>query len=77
MAERMIVELRHRIDAVESVAAVAGETRDVLPGVRDAVLALIALGYRQDEARKMVMRATGGMDAGADVEEIIKRALSG
>jgi Holliday junction DNA helicase RuvA len=77
MAERMILELRHRMDSLEVASTAAGESKDAPPGVRDAVLALIALGYRQDEARKMVARAADGMVADTNVEDIIKKALSG
>ncbi len=77
-AERMVVELRSRIKPGEALEAVAGGDPNS-PGnirLRDTVLALIALGYQQDAARKMAMQALkGGDDLG--VEELIKRALGG
>jgi len=80
MAERIVVELRHRFGAGEALEAVAGE-RDPSPDevrLRDAVLALVALGYKQEEARRKagaVMRKAGG--GGLSVEEIIKQSLGG
>jgi len=75
-AERMVVELRDKVEAAEVLAAAgrpeapADELR-----VRDAVLALIALGYKQDEARKMIAAAVRGPGDAASTEELIKRAL--
>jgi Holliday junction DNA helicase RuvA len=79
MAERMAVELRDRIDAGEALQAVAGVDGggDVDTRIRDAVLALVALGYRQDAADKMVKQTVKSGPDGADVEQIIRRALAG
>lgn len=76
MAERIIVELRHRIsagDALEAVAGGSGETNDEL---RDAMLALVALGYKADDAQKMVTKVIGVHPDASTVETIIKFALS-
>ena len=76
MAERIIVELRHRIsagDALEAVAGRSGETNDEL---RDAMLALVALGYKADDAQKMVTKVIGVHPEANTVETIIKFALS-
>jgi holliday junction DNA helicase RuvA len=78
MAERIVVELRHKISAGEAFEAVAGSADggEVRAELRDAMLALVALGYKQDDARKMVMKVTGAHPDAADVESIIKFALS-
>jgi len=79
MAERIVLELRHKIGEGEALEAVSGAGEEG-PGVtklHDAVLALIALGYKQEAARKMaaaVLRKPGGGDL--DVEDIIRHALS-
>ena len=78
MAERIVVELRHKLsagDALEAIAGVdaEGESKTEL---RDAMLALVALGYKQDDARKMVTKVTGAHPDATDVESIIKYALS-
>jgi Holliday junction DNA helicase RuvA len=72
-AERIIVELRDKIDAGEALEAVAGESGDGV--LRDAALALTALGYKRDEAFKMVKK-TIGTDTPDNVEAIIRRALA-
>jgi Holliday junction DNA helicase RuvA len=77
-AERMVVELRNRISPGEALEAVAGGDAQSPDNIRlrDTVLALIALGYQQDAARKMAAQALkGGDDLG--VEALIKRALGG
>lgn len=79
MAERIVVELRHKLSAAESLEAVAGGT-DAAGGdrgaLRDALMALVALGYKQEDARKMVMRVQQDHPDVNDVERIIKIALS-
>jgi Holliday junction DNA helicase RuvA len=79
LAERMVVELRDKIPAGEALEAVTGEkhaagAHDVR--LRDAVLALIELGYKQEAARKMVSAVLLKPDAsGLTVQDIIKHAL--
>jgi Holliday junction DNA helicase RuvA len=78
MAERIAVECRDKIDRGEAMEALAGgeEATDQDVRTRDAVLALVSLGYKQAAARKMVAGAMRGAD-NLDVEDIIKRSLSG
>jgi len=77
-AERMAVELRSRMEeGAELEAAGAAEASPGETALRDAVLALIALGYRQSEARQMAARAIRKTGAETDVENIIKAALAG
>jgi Holliday junction DNA helicase RuvA len=80
MAERIVVELRHRIGPGEALEAVAGA--DAPPAadgkVRDAVMALVALGFKQDDARKKAALVVGTADgASLSVEDIVKRCLGG
>lgn len=75
-AERIIVELRDKFSAGEALETLAGS--DDLPGdirLRDAALALISLGYKQDDARKMVKALK--IEASTSVEELIRMALTG
>ncbi|MBL7115312.1 MAG: Holliday junction branch migration protein RuvA [Kiritimatiellae bacterium] len=75
-AERIIVELRDKIDAGEALEVVAGGVGTPGDGVlRDAALALTALGYKRDEAFKMVKKAIGD-DTPDNVEDVIRRALA-
>jgi len=78
MAERIVVELRHKLSAAESLEAVAGEDVQAAGSgaLRDALMALVALGYKQEDARKMVMRVQQDNPDVNDVERIIKIALS-
>jgi Holliday junction DNA helicase RuvA len=78
-AERMVVELRDKIDPVEALAlrSPAGAPAASETVVRDTLLALGQLGYAQDTARKMLQ---GALDGGADPansEALLKRALTG
>lgn len=72
-AERLIVEMRDRFAAVSDQPAVAGSAPVTLHNpVNDAVSALVALGYKPQEASRMV----NGVEAeGLASEEIIRRAL--
>ncbi len=77
-AERMVVEMRDKIGQSESLEAVAGaepmSQRDIM--LRDTVMALIALGYKQNEAHKMVEKALHGKKtAELTVESVIRLAL--
>ncbi|NQU39525.1 MAG: Holliday junction branch migration protein RuvA [Lentisphaerae bacterium] len=77
-AERIVLELRGRIKPGEALEAVAGGDPQSSDNIRlrDTVLALIALGYQQEPARKMAMQALkGGEELG--VEDLIKRSLGG
>ena len=76
-AERIVVELRDKIDPAEALASRAVAKGDTAGAtvLRDTVLALAALGFPQDQARKMVQAA---LDAGADTtdtEALLKLAL--
>ncbi len=73
-AERLIVEMRDRLEARPEVAATgAGPARDPAGDpVADAVSALIALGYKPPEAGRLV-RAVAGDNASAEV--LIRQAL--
>ena len=77
-AERLVVELRDRIGEGEAMAAAAGEPEQDAGALltRDAVLALIALGYKEDAAVRMVRQAVGRGEPPGSVEEMIRRALS-
>jgi len=73
-AERLIIELRDRLDAFSGVAATSagGIASTVDNPVEDAVSALVGLGYKPNEASRMVR----GIDAtDLSSEEIIRQAL--
>ena len=69
-ASRLVVELRDRIDDVAVAAAAANGDE----AAREAVLALVALGYRENAAAQVVGEAAEALpDAG--VEALVKEAL--
>lgn len=77
-AERMVVELRDKFQAGEVAEATAAA--DPWAGnrsLRDAVLALISLGYKQAEARNMVAAHAPPAGAECTVEELVRKALNG
>jgi len=76
-AERMILELKDKFSEGEMLEASAGMPEGMAADqrVRDAVLALIALGYKQAESQKMVMNVMSRLTPEASVEEVVRRAL--
>lgn len=75
-AERLVVELSDKFGEGEAIEALAGETgKPVNQNARDAMMALIALGYKQMDAAKMVGRVQA--DEAATVEDVVRRALTG
>lgn len=79
-AERLIVELKAKVGTPDGTAAIAGTATKAETGAgsvqRDAVAALVALGYRAPEADEAVRRASLVLGAGATTEALIKKALS-
>jgi Holliday junction DNA helicase RuvA len=77
-AERLVVELRARVGAAgasaPALAGSAGETPGDSPH-RDAVAALVALGYKTSDADQAVRRAALALGPGAAAEALIKKAL--
>jgi len=78
-AERMVVELRDKLDFVAAAsAAPKGRAEGVLPRTErfdDAVAALVTLGWTAAQAQDAVRRAHEEA-TDASLEELVKRALS-
>ncbi len=76
-AERMILELKDKFTAGEMLEAAAGAPDGLAADqrARDAVMALIALGYKQAESQKMVMAVLPRLAKDASVEEVVRRSL--
>ncbi len=69
LADRMIVELRDRIDALPDIAPAAAD-----PGIRGDVLsALVNLGYRRADAERAVRQVLS--EGAAELETVLKEAL--
>ena len=77
-AERIVIELRDKINPIEALANATAETSKEQGAVlRDAMLALAALGFSEDIARAKVQKVLDEEPTLADVEMILKKALSG
>lgn len=76
-AERIIVELKDKMpplaEAEERAGAPLSDEERVL---NDAVLALVALGYRNAEAYAMVKRVINDAGELLTIEEVVRRSLS-
>jgi len=79
-AELVIVQLRDKIDPADALAAKSIDPNSGEPGegtLRDAVLALVSLGYKQVDAAKMVKAVKEKHDtAEMTVEDLLKLALT-
>lgn len=76
-AERIVVELRDKIGAAGAWEA-SSATRSLSASdqkVNDAVLALMALGFKQVEAHDTVRGAQAVLGAEATVEELVRASL--
>ena len=78
-AEKICIELKDKINAIEALAATqsGGKKSDASPMLRDAILALGALGFNEETANKMVSAALSANPDVKDVESIVRIALKG
>lgn len=77
-AERMVIELRDKFGAGEILAASTTGQSETDVKLRDAILALISLGYKRTEAQELVLRVINQPDMeGATVEDIVRKSLAG
>jgi Holliday junction DNA helicase RuvA len=77
-AERLVVELRDKVEGIPAGATPAPRGKGVLPRSErydDAVAALVSLGYTAPQARDAVQQASDD-HAGASPEELVRRALA-
>ena len=79
-AERLVVELKSKVGATgASNTTIAGSDATTASGGtthRDAVAALVALGYRGADADEAIRRAALSLGPTATTEALIKRALA-
>lgn len=78
-AERIVVELKDKVNPIEALAGSKASAGDAARGMvlRDAMLALAALGFSEEIARAQVQRVLEAEPAIADAETLIRRALAG
>lgn len=76
-AARIVVELRDKINPIEALANATAETsKEQGVVLRDAMLALAALGFGEDVARAKVQAVLEEDPGLSDVEAVLKKALS-
>jgi len=82
-AERVLLELRDKIDAIDPVVAssVAADSGAAAGSAgsphHDAVSALVNLGYSRDHADRMVLGSIENLGYDASLEAVLRRALGG
>lgn len=77
-AERLIVELKSKLGGAEFAPTADSTGPGPAGGAhRDAVSALVALGFKAADADQAVRRAALALGADASTESLIKKALSG
>ena len=74
-AEKICVELKDKVNAFKAMSSASGTRSKAF--LRDAVLALAALGYGEENASKMVSQVVSGHPEAEDTETVIRLALAG
>ena len=78
-AERLMVELKNRLDELTQTAGVSLNVVDVSPQLdstsREAEDALIALGYKPQDASRTIAGVLARSEGDLSVEEIVRQAL--
>jgi len=74
-AEKICIELKDKVNALEALGATAPNGRAENPAIHDAVLALSALGFSDETANRMIAAIIAD-DPSADTETLVRRALA-
>ena len=77
-AEKICVELKDKVIAIEALAATSrrGGNDAKTPILHDAILALTALGFSDENANKMVTKVLADNPSVKDVETLVRLALA-
>ena len=77
-AEKICIELKDKVNAIEALAATqrGGGRNAEAPILRDAILALSALGFNEETANKMVGDVIAKNPDAKDTETVVRLALS-
>jgi Holliday junction DNA helicase RuvA len=76
-AERLVLELRGKLGPSSPGGVSLPASVSAAPPRQDAVAALLALGYKAEEAEKAVTRAAGRLGPEAATEALVRQALAG
>lgn len=78
-AEKICVELKDKVSALAALAATSRRGADDAraPVLRDAILALSALGFSEEKANMMVSKILAADPSVKDVETLVRLALAG
>jgi Holliday junction DNA helicase RuvA len=78
-AEKICVELKDKVNPIEALAASSRTSGDdaKAPMLRDAILALSALGFNEETSNRMVTGVIQANPSANDVETVVRLALSG
>jgi Holliday junction DNA helicase RuvA len=78
-AERLIIEMRDRLDDWQPAPLLAGSAvaaAPVVDAVKDALSALLSLGYKPPEASRLISKLdTEGLDSEAIIRAALKQAV--
>lgn len=74
MAERLLVELKDKVVS-EDQAPSPSQAGPQGKNTRDAILALVALGYKQQEAKTLLAKIPAADQKGSQVEDLVRLAL--
>jgi holliday junction DNA helicase RuvA len=74
-AERVVIDLRDKIGKAEIMELSSGDA-PTNTRLRDAILALVALGFKQQDAKALIDKVPGRDDPEVSVDELIRRALA-
>jgi len=75
-AEKICLELKDKVNALEALGVAGATGGDTNPALRDAVLALTALGFNDETANKMVAKVISADASAMDTETLIRKALA-
>jgi Holliday junction DNA helicase RuvA len=76
-AGKICIELKDKVDAIGALAATTARAGDRSPVLRDAVLALAALGFGEEAANKMVAAAVAEHPEVSDAQTLVRFSLAG
>jgi Holliday junction DNA helicase RuvA len=77
-AQRLVLELKEKIQKrgdIERLVAISSISQQVREKVNEAMLALVSLGYKQQEAQAAIDKVLKRSDSDLSLEEIIKQAF--